>query len=78
MIRSRQSLELVPDEFADIDIDGYSCDDRAARPPPPVEAAGERQREVEEYVVIQMRIYKGKEEDWRIWGTTRAANWEDI
>lgn len=37
--------------------------------------------EVIEYVAIQKRIYMGKEEDWKIWGTfqneTKLEDWEN-
>lgn len=38
-------------------------------------------REVTEYIVIQQRLIRGKEEGWIIWGTTgetRVEEWEDV
>lgn len=44
------------------------------------EAADGKEREVTEYIVIQKRIYHGKEEGWKIWGTveeTGLEEWEE-
>lgn len=37
-----------------------------------------RQKEIDEYVVLQQRIMKGKLEDWKIWGTLQPTPWDDI
>lgn len=44
------------------------------------EAADGQEREVTEYIVIQKRIYHGKEGGWKIWGTveeTQLSEWEE-
>jgi len=44
------------------------------------EAKGE-EREVEEFVVVQKRVWRGTEERWRMWGTTQPTSlgqWEDV
>jgi len=44
------------------------------------EARGE-QKEVEEFVVIQKRVWRGTEERWRLWGTTEPTSvgqWESV
>lgn len=44
------------------------------------EAKGE-EREVEEFVVIQKRVWRGTEERWRMWGTTvptSVGQWEEV
>lgn len=34
--------------------------------------------EVDEFVVVQRRVWKGVEERWRIWGTTRETRVQDF
>lgn len=44
------------------------------------EAKGE-EREVEEFVVVQKRVWRGTEERWRVWGTTTPTSlesWESV
>lgn len=35
-------------------------------------------KEMDEYFVIQRRIWKEKEEPWRVWGTTQESNIANI
>jgi len=33
---------------------------------------------VDEYVVIQRRVMKGKEEPWMVWGTTQETSVDEV
>ncbi len=35
-------------------------------------------KQVNEYVVIQRRIMKGKEDPWMVWGTTQETSVDDV
>ena len=37
-----------------------------------------QEKQMDEYVVVQRRIWKGQEEPWMIWGTSRAAKVSDV
>ncbi|MCJ1367707.1 hypothetical protein MMC16_006841 [Acarospora aff. strigata] len=37
-----------------------------------------QERDVKEYVVIQKRLWKGKEEGWLVWGTTEESTLEQL
>jgi hypothetical protein len=39
------------------------------------EPVGEK-REVKEWVVVQKKTWKWKDEEWMVWGTTREADWK--
>jgi len=42
-----------------------------------VKGSGE-EREVKEYVVIQRKLWKGKEGEWVVWGTTEETTQEMV
>lgn len=35
-------------------------------------------KECQEYVVIQKRLWKGKEEGWMVWGTVQETTMEEV
>lgn len=37
-----------------------------------------QEKEVKEYVVIQKRLWKGKEEGWLVWGTTEETTMDKL
>lgn len=41
-------------------------------------APSEKAKDILEYVVIQKRTIKGKEQDWQIWGTTEETTLEKV
>lgn len=41
------------------------------------EGSGE-EKQMDEYLVMQRRIYKGVEEPWIIWGTTEESKVEEV
>lgn len=38
----------------------------------------ENEQMIDEYLVMQRRIWKGREERWRIWGTIQEANVNEL
>lgn len=38
----------------------------------------DREKQVDEYVVIQRRVMKGKEEPWMVWGTTQETSVDEV
>lgn len=38
----------------------------------------DQDKQVDEYVVIQRRIMKGKEEPWMVWGTTQETSVDEM
>ena len=38
----------------------------------------ESERVIDEYLVVQRRIWKGREEQWRIWGTIQEPDVNEI
>ena len=59
-LRSRQSLARI--------IGRRGPDQDAV-----VEGTGE-EKKVQEYLVLQRRIWKGKEQPWMVWGTTQESS----
>ena len=43
-----------------------------------VEETKGKPKKVMEYVVLQKRILRGKEDQWKIWGTTEETKPEDV
>jgi len=37
-----------------------------------------KEKDVQEYVVIQKKLFQGKEEDWMVWGTTEETRLEEL
>ena len=42
-----------------------------------VEGTGQ-EKEVTEYVVVQKTMWRGKEEEWKVWGTVEESDWEKV
>lgn len=38
----------------------------------------DKEKNVDEYVVIQRRIIKGKEDQWMVWGTTQETRVDEV
>ena len=43
-----------------------------------VVAGSGQEKDVQEYVVIQKRLWKGKEEGWLVWGTMEETTMEKL
>ncbi|KAI9715226.1 MAG: hypothetical protein M1828_000924 [Chrysothrix sp. TS-e1954] len=75
-IVSRQTLELLPDEFGDVENSGggkRAWERGGGEFEPLVES-----KDVEENFVIQKRIWNAKDEGWKIWGTVEETKWEAL
>lgn len=40
--------------------------------------ASAKVKEVKEYVVLQRRIWKEREEPWKVWGTVEETDWKTV
>lgn len=76
-IRSRQTLELLPDEFADVE-DNTRPKNVLTDRPSDFEPVVEDEKEVTENFVIQKRFWNGKDEEWMVWGTVEETPFEKL
>jgi len=48
------------------------------RPDGTVVPGSGKEKDVQEYIVIQKKLFQGKEEDWIVWGTTEETTLEKL
>lgn len=52
-------------------------DERPSKKDALINGSGE-EKQMDEYLVVQRRIWKGQEEPWMIWGTSQASKVGDV